>query len=154
LRGKCEVRPRTRHEGPEGEWIYSATFSLTSALDGGGWSTPRPGGFTPGNDQVPFVQEAGWAQGPFRTGEKNLDLPGFNPRTVQPHEKNVQYEISSLGWVQKILQNDSMCNFLQIYHFLLPLTFSFLCSSCLLNNLRLRSLGVKGRKIHTHTKQK
>ena len=26
---------------------YSATLSLTSVLDGGGWSTPRPGRFTP-----------------------------------------------------------------------------------------------------------
>jgi len=30
-------------------------FSLTSALDGGGWSTPRPGRFIPGNDPVPIV---------------------------------------------------------------------------------------------------
>ena len=27
---------------------YSSTLSLTSALDGGGWSTPRPGRFIPG----------------------------------------------------------------------------------------------------------
>ena len=67
--------------------MFSSTFSLTSALDGGGWSTPRPGGFTPGNDQVTFVQEDGWAQGPIWTGAKNLDLPGFDPWTVQPHEE-------------------------------------------------------------------
>jgi hypothetical protein len=36
--------------------MYSSTLSLTSALDGGGWSTPRPGRFTPGNDPVPIVQ--------------------------------------------------------------------------------------------------
>jgi hypothetical protein len=35
------------------------TLSLTSALDGVGWLTPRPGRFTPGNDPVPVVQEAG-----------------------------------------------------------------------------------------------
>jgi len=28
---------------------------------GVGWSTPRPGRFTPGNDTLPIVQEAGWA---------------------------------------------------------------------------------------------
>jgi hypothetical protein len=39
--------PRTGHEGPEGEYRYSSTLSLTSALDGSGWSTPRPGRFTP-----------------------------------------------------------------------------------------------------------
>jgi hypothetical protein len=37
----------TRHEGVLGEWRYSATHSLTSALDGGEWSASRPGRFTP-----------------------------------------------------------------------------------------------------------
>jgi hypothetical protein len=55
-KGKGKVYPRTGHEGPEGEWRYSSTLSLTSALDRGGWSTPRPGRFTPGNDPVPIVQ--------------------------------------------------------------------------------------------------
>jgi hypothetical protein len=31
---------------------------LTSALEGGGWSAPRPGRFTPGKDPVLIVQEA------------------------------------------------------------------------------------------------
>jgi hypothetical protein len=30
-------------------------FPLTSALDRGGWSTPRPRRFTPGKDPVPIV---------------------------------------------------------------------------------------------------
>jgi hypothetical protein len=30
------------HEGALGEWRYSSTHSLTSALDGGEWSTSRP----------------------------------------------------------------------------------------------------------------
>jgi hypothetical protein len=30
-----------------GEWSYSATHSLTPALDGGEWSASRPGHFTP-----------------------------------------------------------------------------------------------------------
>ena len=33
-------------------------------------STPRPN-FTPGKDPVPFLQEAGWAPGPVRTGGKS-----------------------------------------------------------------------------------
>ena len=37
-------------------WLYS----LTSALDGGGWLTSCPGRIIPGNDQVPIDQEAGW----------------------------------------------------------------------------------------------
>jgi hypothetical protein len=36
-KGKGKARPRTGHEGPEGEKRYSSTLSLTSALDGGGW---------------------------------------------------------------------------------------------------------------------
>jgi hypothetical protein len=36
-----------RHEGVLGEWRYSSTHSLTSALDGGEWSASRPGRFTP-----------------------------------------------------------------------------------------------------------
>jgi hypothetical protein len=58
-KGKGKVHPRTGHEGPEGEKMYSSTLSLTSVLDGGGWSTPHSGHFTPGNDPVPIVQEAG-----------------------------------------------------------------------------------------------
>jgi len=38
---------------------YSSIRSLTSALDGGWWSTPHPGRFTPGKDPVPIVL-GGW----------------------------------------------------------------------------------------------
>ena len=50
----------------------------------GGWSTPRPGRFTPRKDPVPTVQEAGWAAGPVWKGAGNLAPPGLDPRTVQP----------------------------------------------------------------------
>ena len=36
-----------------------STLSSTLELDGGGWSTPRPGRFTPGKDSIPAVYEAG-----------------------------------------------------------------------------------------------
>jgi hypothetical protein len=49
----------TGHEGPEGEQLYSFTLSSTSVQDGGGWSIPLPGRFTPGKDPVPIVWEAG-----------------------------------------------------------------------------------------------
>ena len=54
-KGKGKVLPRTGHEGPEGEQRYSYTLPSTSALDGGGWSTPRPGRFTPGEGPVAIV---------------------------------------------------------------------------------------------------
>ena len=53
--GKGNGHPRTGHEGPEGEEMYSSTLSLTSALDGRGWSTPRLTRFTPGKDPVRTV---------------------------------------------------------------------------------------------------
>jgi hypothetical protein len=54
-RMKGKVQPRTGHEDPEGEQLYSSTLSSTSALDGAEWSTPRPCRFTPGKDPVPIV---------------------------------------------------------------------------------------------------
>jgi hypothetical protein len=53
-------------------YIFLLCFFLTTALEGGGWSAPRPGRSTPGKDPVPIVQEAGWAPGPVWTFAKNL----------------------------------------------------------------------------------
>jgi hypothetical protein len=54
-KGKGKVHPRTGHEGPEGEQMYSSTLPSTPALDGGGWSMPRHGRFTPRKDLLPIV---------------------------------------------------------------------------------------------------
>jgi len=53
--GKGKAHPRTVHEGPEGEYIFSSTLSLSSAPDGDGCSKPRPGLFTPEKYTVPIV---------------------------------------------------------------------------------------------------
>jgi hypothetical protein len=63
--------PHNRPEGPEGIEVKSYSF-LTSALEGSGWSAPRPGRFTPWKDRVPIVKEAGCAPGPVWTCAKNL----------------------------------------------------------------------------------
>ena len=55
VKGKGKVHPRSGHEGPKREWMYSTALSLTSALDEGGWSTPRPGHFIPWTDPVPII---------------------------------------------------------------------------------------------------
>jgi len=57
-KSKGTVHPTAGHEGPEGEYSYSFTLSLTSAQDKGEWSTPRAARFTPGNDTVTIVYEA------------------------------------------------------------------------------------------------
>jgi len=54
-KGKGKIHPTTGHEGPEGEQRYRSTPYLTSVLDGGGWSTPRPGRSTPGKDPVTII---------------------------------------------------------------------------------------------------
>jgi hypothetical protein len=54
--------PRHSVESASDRNVISALFialSLTSARDGGGWSTPRPGRFTPGKDPVSIVQYNG-----------------------------------------------------------------------------------------------
>jgi hypothetical protein len=64
--------------------MYSSTFSLTSALDGGGWSKPLPVRFTPRKEPGTHCT-GGWV-GPRvgLDGTENLVPPGFDPRTVQP----------------------------------------------------------------------
>jgi hypothetical protein len=53
VKGKSKVVPvlffnwASRHEGVLGEWRYSSTHSLTSALDWGEWSASRHSRFTP-----------------------------------------------------------------------------------------------------------
>jgi hypothetical protein len=80
-----------RHEGVLGEWMYSSTHSLTSALDGGEWSASRPGRFTL-REKAPGTHCIGGWVGP-RTGLKAVvkrKIPSprreSNPRTpiVQP----------------------------------------------------------------------
>jgi hypothetical protein len=62
--------------------IYSPTLTLTSALNGGGCSKPRPGCFTPGKEtRYPFYRRVGGSQ--CRSGRVRKNPPlGFDPRTV------------------------------------------------------------------------
>jgi hypothetical protein len=77
LDSKGQGHAITGHECPEGK-KYSSTPSLTSALEGCGWSTPRPGRCTfREKDFVPIVQEAGWAREPVLRDAENLVLTGI-----------------------------------------------------------------------------
>ena len=63
LLGKGKVHHRRGLDSPVGKKRYSSTLSLTSALDVGGWSTPR---------SAPIAQEVGWASGSVWTGAESL----------------------------------------------------------------------------------
>jgi hypothetical protein len=82
---KGKVLPRTSHEGLEGKKRYTSTLSLTSVLDEGGWSTPRPGRFTPGKEtRYTLYRRLGGPHGRSGRLRKIPPPPGFDPRTVQP----------------------------------------------------------------------
>jgi hypothetical protein len=59
--------------------MYSCTLYLTSVLDEGGWSTPRPCRLTPGKETwcLLYRRPAGWAPGPVCTGAENLAPTGI-----------------------------------------------------------------------------
>ena len=108
-KGKGKVHPRTGHEGPEGKKRYSSILSLISALDGEGWSTPRPGRFTPGKEsRYPLYRRLGGPQdqsGRFRkispsTGIRSPDRPTRSESLYRlsypgPYASNA-YELNSL----------------------------------------------------------
>ena len=53
--------------------VKSYSLTLTSALDVGGWSPPRPCRFTPRErDRAPIEKETLLAPGPVWTGAENL----------------------------------------------------------------------------------
>jgi hypothetical protein len=62
---------------------YSA-LSLTSALDGSGWLTLRPGRFTPGKDtQYPLYTRLCGTLGLVLTGTENLVPTGIRSRPAR-----------------------------------------------------------------------
>jgi hypothetical protein len=73
--------------------MYSSTLSLTSALDGGGLSTPCPGRFTPGKDPVPIVQEAGWVSEAVWSCAENLAPTGIRSPD-RPSRSQSPYRLS------------------------------------------------------------
>ena len=55
--------------------------------DGGERLTPNPSPFTPSNDLVPTVQEAGWAPGTGLMGAKNVVPTGIQSLDCPAHSK-------------------------------------------------------------------
>ena len=85
------------------ELRFYSFFNL--ALHKGGWLTPRPGCFIPGNDPVPLYGKHGGSQG--RSGEvrKISPPPGFYPRIVQSVASRYT------DWAISVLEEFVMCNF-------------------------------------------
>jgi hypothetical protein len=88
-----------RHEGVLGEWMYSSTHSLTSALEGGEWSASRPGCFTPGGPQS--------RSGRSTRRESNPDRPARSPALYR-----LSYHgSSSWPWKPEISHNRGFIDF-------------------------------------------
>jgi len=83
-KGKGKGHPVTGHEGPYGEQRYSFTLSLTSALDRGGYSTPRSGrNLPPGKTLSPLYRRLGGLEGLSGRVRKISPPLRFDPRTLQ-----------------------------------------------------------------------
>jgi len=69
---KVNANPLQAYADTDGRRRYSFNSFASSVLQGGGWSTPHPGRFTPRKDPVPIVQEEGWPLEPVCTGMENI----------------------------------------------------------------------------------
>ena len=110
-KGKGKAHPRTGREGPEGEWRCSSTLSLTSPLDGDGWSTPLLDRFNPGKGfWYEFI--GGWVGPQDRTGRvrKISPAPGFDSRTVQSVASRFTDSAVFIDSSHKINVRISICN--------------------------------------------
>ena len=79
MQGK--ILPRTNNEGVEADYSF---FDLGTRWGFVFNAMARPP-YPRERDLVPYVQEAGWAPGPFWVGAGKLAPPSaFDPRTTQP----------------------------------------------------------------------
>ena len=96
-KGKGKLHPRTSNEGTEREFIYTCVRSLTSVLELGGCSAPRPGRFTPRKEiRYPLYRRLGGPQ--CRSGRvwKISPPPGFEPQNC-PARCQSLYRLSYHG---------------------------------------------------------
>jgi hypothetical protein len=117
----------TGHEGPElgGEWRYSTTLSVTSALDGGVWSKPRYHRLTPRKEnRLPLHRRLSGPQDPSERVRENLaftevrssDLPIFTymlllsegqwVKAWRPSKDAKLFRTSEEHWIEKYCHVD------------------------------------------------
>jgi len=80
--------------------MHNSVLTLASALDVGGWSTPRSSHLSPGNDTIPNTLEAGWARGTVWTGGENLAPTGIRSPD-RPVRIELLYRLSYPGRGEK-----------------------------------------------------
>ena len=114
VRGKCKVHSRTGHEGPEGEYIYSCTLDLTSALDGGVGSQRHAPAALPPVKWSPMVQEVGWVPGAVWTDAENVFCTRIRSPEL-PARSESQYRLSPPGarirrglWLEKLKETSRL----------------------------------------------
>jgi len=80
--------------------MYIYTLSLTSTLDGGGWSSPRPGRFVPGKgNRYLLYRRLGGKQESVWKGVENLD-PHLNSNTKPSSPQRVAVSLGNDTAVQ------------------------------------------------------
>jgi hypothetical protein len=103
------------------EWRYSSTHSLTSALDGGEWSTSRPGRFTP-REKAPGTHWIGGWVGPRAVLDaavkKKITSPRRESNPGTPIVQPVAQHYTELTWLlclHDVMLNQAMDVFMVCY---------------------------------------
>ena len=93
-----KVHHKVGHKGPVGELMYISTLSLTSALDGGEWSTHHHAlaALPPGNTQYPLYRRLG--EPPGQSGPMQKISPPTGIRSLyHPAHSTLLYQLSYSG---------------------------------------------------------
>ena len=93
---RVKAEPRKCHESPEGEYRYSASLSLTSALDGVGNQRHALAALPPGKTRYPLFRRLGGPQG--RSGRVQPISPPTGFRSPdRPARSESLYRLSYRG---------------------------------------------------------
>ena len=76
VKSEGKFHPITGHESPEGEYRYSSTLSLTSALEGVGGQRYGPAALQPGKRPGIILHAVKWAPVPVWAGAENFAPTG------------------------------------------------------------------------------
>ena len=90
---KSKVLPRTGHEGPEEEQMYTSTLPSTSALDGLGGQRHAPAALPPAKTRYPLYRRLGVPQGRSGRGRK-ISPPTWIRSPDRPFRSESVYRLS------------------------------------------------------------